>query len=69
MQKKLLKQTDRFPDLCFRRVGDVLKTNTAFPGLVVEYSQDGMKTWKTGQIKAASDVIPETYLRTRYFRF
>ncbi|VDI02254.1 hexosaminidase [Mytilus galloprovincialis] len=40
--------------------GDTLKTNTAFPGLVVEHSQDN-RTWNIGKL----DGFSKTFLRTK----
>ena len=47
----------------FRKEGDVVQTNSAFPGLVVEHSADGQNSWKSGNITNPGSHV---YLRTRY---
>ena len=47
----------------FRKEGDVVQTNSAFPGLVVEHSADGQNSWKSGNIANPGSHV---YLRTRY---
>ena len=47
----------------FRKEGDVVQTNSVFPGLVVEHSADGQNSWKSGNIANPGSHV---YLRTRY---
>lgn len=52
----------RLPPPGSTKEGDVVQTNSAFPGLVVEHSADGQNSWKSGNIANPGSHV---YLRTR----